>query len=180
MESNNTKAPMLKPALNYGAILGIALVIYQTILYFAHLATNNFMGMLSYLIVIAGIYLAARKFRDDFCSGSITYGRALGFSTLTIIFASFILAVFTYIQYTIIDPGLIERILEIAEENMINQGMPEEQIDIAMTWAEKFTTPGVLTFNVFFGMVLIGVLISLITSIFVKKGSNSALNTGNY
>ena len=75
---------------------------------------------------------------------------------------------------TIVDlqmhPDFIDKILEQAKTNMINKGMPEDQIEISMHYTQKFVTPvwiviWVVIFDVFFGAVL-----SLITAgICVKK-----------
>jgi hypothetical protein len=56
------------------------------------------------------------------------------------------------------------------EEQIIKQGrVPEEQLEMAVNMASKFQTPVMMLVMSVVGGALIGLVISLITSIFVKK-----------
>ena len=58
------------------------------------------------------------------------------------------------------------------EENLLKQGMSEDQIEAAMAITAKMMTPGWLSIMGLFGSVIAGTIISLVTSIFVKKQGN--------
>jgi len=162
-----------KTAMFYGAIIGVSLVIYTFIVYLAGLTTSKAIGFIQYIIIIGGIYYATKKYRDENLKGYISYGKALGFGTFTIFFASLIVGFFTYILYAFIDPSLIDKILAISEEAMTKQGLTDEQIDMALEMTKKFTSPLFLTFSTIFGLSLMGFIFSLITSIFIKKKDDS-------
>ena len=60
-------------------------------------------------------------------------------------------------------------ILQKQMEKMESQGQSQQQIDMAMPYVEKFTTPGMITVFAFFGGVVIGVIIALIIAAIMKK-----------
>jgi len=169
----NEKNTLSKSAMYFGAILGIALVFFMFITYILDVTAAKAIGYLQYAIIVAGLFISQKKYRDDNLKGYISYGKALGFGTLTVFFASLIVGFFTYLLYSIIDPGLMEKILTASEDAMFERGLSDDEIDMAMQITRKFTNPLVLTFSTVFGITFIGFLFSLITSIFVKKKNDS-------
>ena len=145
-----------RSAMFYGAIIGIILVFFTFIVYLAKLSTNQFIGIVQWVIMIVAIYFSAKKYRDESLNGYISYGKALGFSTLTIFFASLIIGFFTYLLYAFIDPSLIDNILQVSEENMIAQGMDDDQIDMALEMTKKISTPLFITFSTVLGVTFMG------------------------
>ncbi len=166
MEKNTN---IWKNAMNWGIILGIVLSIYSLIIYFLGATLENWAAYPSYLIMIGGIVYATIQYRDNMLDGSITYGKALGFGTLVMLFAGIILAVYSYILYEFIDTDLVTRILEKAEEEMVNKGLPDDQIEMAIQMQSKFMKPWLISLMSIFGSVFAGFIISLFTSIFLKK-----------
>jgi len=164
---------LAKSAMYYGALIGAALVLYTFIIYLTGQTTNRFLGFVQYFIIIGGIYYAVKKYRDESLNGFISYGKALGFGTLTIFFAALIIGFFTFILYSYIDPSMIDKILAISEDAMVARGMPNDQIDMAMEWTRKFTTPLALTISTVFGLTFMGFIFNLIISLIVKKNDDS-------
>jgi hypothetical protein len=87
------------------------------------------------------------------------------------------MAIFTYILYTVIDPGLIAKQLALAEEGMVKKGFPQATIDSGMAFTAKIMKPGIMAFTSTFFIVLWGTVISLLVSIFVKKEGNPLIDT---
>ena len=86
------------------------------------------------------------------------------------VFASILSGVYTYLLYEVIDPSLQEQLRLFTEEQIVSQGkVPEEQIDMAVGIATKFQKPIIMLVIAPFGGAIVGAIISLITSIFVKK-----------
>lgn len=164
-----SKPSVLKSTLNYGAMLGLALVMYTLLLWMLDATQNRVLGLVSIPITIVGIILATRAFRDNEQAGYISYGRALGIGTLTAMFASLITSVFTILLYTIIDPGLLDKTHAIMEEAYYQSGLGDDQIEIAMQMAKRFTIPPVMALTGFLGGTFFGFVYSLITSIFLRK-----------
>lgn len=167
------KSAFLKNTMTFGAITGMGFIIISVIFYLLGIESQNISQIVNYLVIIAGIFIGTRTFRDKFNYGSITYGKALGSGVLISLFSSIILAFYTYIFFKIIDPGALGKIYEIMEQNMMKQGnMTDQQLEMALEMAKKFTTPVTIAVGVIISFVFWGFLFSLITSFFLKKKSN--------
>ena len=167
MEKNTIS--VWKATQNPGIFLGIVLIIYTLILYFFDLTFHKWLGYVSYLIIIVGIFLGIKTYRDNFLGGVISYGHSLGAGVLISLYSSVITAIFAYLLYKFIDPDLTKKMLSVVEETLLAKGIPEEQIEMALKIQEKMITPFITSISTLFGGVLIGFIISLIISIFTKK-----------
>lgn len=166
----NKSNTMLKSAMTWGLVLGVALVIFSLILYIVNILKPPFwVSLINYLVIIGGIVLGVKKYRDDDLGGEISYGKAFGFGVLICVFAALISAVYTYLLITVIDTEYMSKLMAITEEELLNKGLPEEQIDAAMAMSKKFTSPLFITISSVIGMGLIGAVFSAIVAIFMKK-----------
>jgi hypothetical protein len=170
---SNQKSAFWKNNMNFGAIAGFALIIVTVIFYFLNLEQNYVASFIFYAVLIGAIVTGTRYLRDKIQLGHITYGRALGSGTAISLFASVIVAFYTFLFFKFIDTGALEKMISLIEDNMYQKGMPEEQVDMAMEMTRKFTTPFTIAIGTVFSYVLWGFIFSLITSIFIKKKSNS-------
>ncbi len=163
----NVQTPMAKPALYYGFLTGIAMILLTLIIYFANLSTAKWVAYIGYFILLSGIILGTKAFRDEFRGGFISYGTALGFGTLTIFFASIISGVFSYVFYQFIAPDALTQLKEAAEIRMLemNPNATDQEIDLAL----RFVSPGLMTFTSIISYTFVGFVLSLITSAFMKK-----------
>jgi hypothetical protein len=164
---------LMKQTMTYGAIIGLVLVVYTVILYITGLTFNKGLGFIQYVILIAGLYLGTKAYRDKFLGGYISYGQALGFGVMIALFVGIISVFFQYLLMRFIDPGLVDKYMLIMEEQFENSRfIPKDQIDLALEKSRQSMTAiwsipvGVLVFTFF------GFIISLITSAVVKKDSN--------
>ena len=164
------KNTTLKSTMNYGLLLGLALILFSLILYiFDVYDPPTWVTVLNYAVVFAGIVYGTIKHRDDDLGGEISYGKALGTGVLITLFASIISSFFILILSTVIDPSYMENIYRVMEEAMYEQGLTMDQIDDAMVMMQKFQNPVVMFIMGVVGFTFFGTLFSLITSIFIKK-----------
>jgi hypothetical protein len=168
----NTKKPMLKSAMNAGALVGLGLIAFSMLLYILGLSTSQTAGYFGYAVLIAGIIISGIHYRDKENGGILKYGNALGYGVLVTLFASVILAFFTFIQLKFIDPGIIEKMLQITEEQMMQKGMPDNQVEMAMNMTRKMMQPEIAPIFVVLAYVFFGFIFSLITSAIIKKEGN--------
>jgi hypothetical protein len=166
---NENKNDILKHTATYGAIVGFALIIYSVLLYILGLSLSRALGYLSFLIIIGGLYVGIKNFRDNEPSGTISYGRALGTGVLICVFLGIIGSLFTYIQFRFIDTGLVEQIIEMAEEKLYDKGIPEDMIEIQMSAMSKMFTPGLMAVFGFISYLFWGTVFSLILAAILKK-----------
>jgi sulfite exporter TauE/SafE len=170
-ETGRQDNTFLKSTMTFGLITGLILVVYTLILY----ATNNILkpnfalNLINYIILIAGIYLGTRSFRDQFAGGYITYGKALGYGVVMSIFTGVVVGIFTYLLYAVIDPGLMEESIKLIEEEMLNQGMTADQVETISEMQKKIRSPFMMLLGSVLNYALLGLIFSLITSAFLKK-----------
>lgn len=170
MEEN--KNDILRHSATYGAIIGFALIIYSILLYIADLSLSRGLGYLSYVIIIAGLYIGIKKFRENEPSEAIKYSKALGVGVLICVFLGFMGSVFTYLQFRFIDPDLVNKILEMTEEKLLDKGLSEDMIEMQSEFMMKFMSPGIMALSSFISYIFMGTVFSLILAAFLKKEPN--------
>ena len=152
-----------------GIYLAVALILLSVIFYVTGNMFSKVAQYSSYPIIIAGIIWGQLSYKKEL-GGISTYGQALTAGLLTMVFASIITSIYTYLLYAIIDPSLQEQMRIFTEEQMVAQGkVPEEQMEMALNMAAKFQTPAMMAAIGIFGGAFMGLIISLITAIFIKK-----------
>lgn len=167
MEQKSTS--IWKSSLLSGVYVGIALILISVIFYVTGNPFAKPAQWASYAAMIIGIVLAQISLKKEM-GGTMTYGQALGVGVLTMLFASIVSSIYTYLLYEIIDPSLQEQLRLFTEEQIIKQGkVPEDQMEMALNMATKFQTPIMMVVMGIFGVTFIGTIISLITAIFTKK-----------
>jgi hypothetical protein len=171
------KVNVWKANLNNGLILALVGIAYSLVMYFLDLSLNKTQGYIFMIIQIGLLYYLLKSYRDNFLFGNITFGQSVGAGVVICLYYAIAMAIFTYILYSYIDPGLIKKQLALAEETMVKRGTPQAGIDAAMAFTQKIMKPGIMVFTgIFFGM-LWGTILSLIVSIFVRKEGNPLIDT---
>ena len=163
------------PSLSSGIILGIVLVIFGLLMYFLDVDRQSKIMWLSYVILFVGLYMSIVSYRKKLPGELMTYGQAFLSGFLTGLFASVLVAIFTYIYVEYIDTTLIDKVLAEAEEKILARepNISDEDLDRALSLTRKFTNPGVMSFFSLFGNVVLSTLFSLIIAIFAKREDNS-------
>lgn len=158
-----------KSSLTYGVYLGILLILLSVVYYVTGNTFASSAQWVSYALMIAGVVYAQYGYRKVL-GGTMSYGQALAVGVLTMLFASIISSIYTYLLYSVIDPSLQEQMRIFTEEKIVQQGnVPEEQMDMAIDMATRFQKPGIMAIMGVLGGTFIGLIISLITAIFTQK-----------
>ena len=169
MEVEYDKNAIYKNAANFGLILGLAIVIYTLLLHFLGAGQNEIAGWASIVFMAVAVHVGTKNFRDNLQEGFITYGRAVGSGMLIVVFASIIQSFFIYIFYSYISPEGIKDIFIAMEDQMMQSGSSDEEIEMAMKMTKAFMGPLSMALAAIFGGAFWGLIISLITSAFLKK-----------
>ncbi len=167
--NKNTKPEMMSLILRWGLIISFALMAISIIVYVAGMSTNKAVGWINYILMFVGVIFATKVYRDEKCAGFISFGHAFKFGFLTLFLVGLITSIYTYIFFAYIDPTLINQILAQIENDMLNSGQSDEQIELAMSYTEKFMTPGWMVAWVLVGCVFMGAIFSLISAAIMKK-----------
>jgi uncharacterized membrane protein YkvI len=165
------KSPLVRHAATYGLYIGLVLIVLALFSNLLFDQQNKAFDIIStWLIPILGIAWATIQYRDKEKGGLISYGDSVGYGTLLALFYGIVSAVFTVILVTVIDPGYMERVMELTRITLEDSGLySDQQLDVMMAWTEKLSTPPILFAFGVIGSVIIGVIISLIASIFIKR-----------
>jgi hypothetical protein len=165
------KRTQVKVAMTYGGMYGLASAAIYFIFYFAGADMQaKSPQFISYILLIMFLVMGMKSYRDQELGGYITYGRSLGTGILIGMFGGIITGFCTVLMFTMIDPGLAEKIVEKAQEQMIEKGtMSEDQIEMAMGWTRKMMSPIFLFIFSILGSAFMSFLFSLIISIFTRK-----------
>lgn len=164
------KAPFLKPALIYGAILGGASVLVGLILYFMDMSTETWAMWPALVIGIGVMVYCLVAYRNEYLGGFASYGQILKMAIVISIIASVIGAIYAYLLYGVLDPDLIDKVRIAAEERIMNNPrIPESFYDQAMERVEKSLTVKRMVMNAVIWGTVMNVILGLIISAFVKK-----------
>lgn len=165
-EQEFEKTTVKQVSMKWGLILGVILIGFGIVIQLAGLIGNQAVSWINFVFVGVIMYMAHKAFKDE-GDGYLSYGQGLGIGTLVTVIGSVISTVFTYVYIKFIDDSMIAIIKEQQYDKMIEQGMPEDQIDKAMEMSAAFMTPEIIVvmgilFTVFFGFIL-SLIISAIT-----------------
>lgn len=182
MEPN--KNQFWNKAMFWGFIVALATMLTTSAFY----ATDNFFSetksWIENAILIIGIVLCTLAYKQTISTNDeFSYGRALGLGVATSFFASLILALFVYVLFQYIDPDLIGKTIQITEEKLLETGLSDDMIEQQIEMQSKFIKPATMAVSTIFSKILMGLIFSLITSIFLRKksadGFNAAMNEIN-
>lgn len=160
-----------KMSLYYGLVVGGIIVLLSLILYIFDVERESYLNLIQYLVLLGGIIWGAKTFRDLYLDGNITYGKSFSVGFMIGLFATIISSIYTYLLFQYFDPGMITEIINNAEQNILktNPNISDANLEIAVKYTAKFTTPLLITVWAFIANVIISVIISLIVSIFIKR-----------
>lgn len=165
-------ASIWKSGLTLGAYLGIAMVLYSVILYVTGLSFNTTVGYISIAFLIVGI-IAIQLIYKKQQNNILTYGQGVGIVVIAMISTGVISMIYTYLIYVVIDPDYYQQFLLFMEEqttsSLVKKGMSEDQIQMSLEIQNKFQAPIILAFGALLNSIIVGLIASLITSIFIKK-----------
>jgi hypothetical protein len=153
-----------------GAILGISLAIVEfAALYLGLLFRPAMFNIFVFLITIS-VYIAIRKYRENFLKGLIKFGDAFLIGLLVCGIAGVIWAIYRFFQFKY-TPGLIENIINNYSSNIDQNSMANADKETLIKIYKLFMTPlTIAVVNTFFLSMLVGgSLISLLMSYILQR-----------
>lgn len=170
------KKSVWKETLNYGIILGLISVVFSVLTYMFDLTFKTWLMWPGMMITLVVMFFLLRSYRDHYNNGYISYGKSVGAGVVINIYAAIITAIYIYLLYSFIDPGLIDKSLAVAEQKMLERGLPDSAVEQAMEMQAKFVKPWITTLSATLMSILYGFILSLIVSLFVMKKGNPLLD----
>lgn len=166
-----------KSAIQYGVLFGLIMVVEFVISYILNIdpTTNKGFGitlnLINFLVLpIILILLGCNNYKNKINSGFISFGEAIKIGVVICVIGALIYGIFTAI-FNVIFPEFTEEILRKTRDVMVQQNpeMPEEQIEMALSWTKKFMSPAIAVPFTVVMYTFIGLIYSLIIGAIVKK-----------
>ena len=176
MDTIQQQQPMWKPAMSTGLVLGLVLMIVSLIQNVMEMFGSVVFQYLSYIILIAGLILSIKYYRDQVQNGFISYGQVVGFGVLTALFAGIISAFLMFLYLKFVDGSMIAYIFDKTEQDLYSKNMSDEQIDSTLAAMKNFTNPGMIAVLAVISNVFFGLIVSLIAGIFMKNEQDELPN----
>lgn len=170
------KVSVWKANLNSGVIIGLLAIVWTLFLWFIDQSMNNILGLVWFAILIIALFFSIKSYRDKYRKGFITYGQSVGAGVVIMLYYSIITALFTFIMYTYIDAGMVDKLLAVTEERLLERGLAEGMIEQSMEIQKKIMVPWVLSLGGILNGMIVGTIISLIISIFTRKEGNPLID----
>ena len=167
MEKKNIS--VLVNALIWGVIIGLVSIVYSVILYMLDQTLNRALGYAGLIILIAGLAIAMKSYRDNVLDGILPFGKAFGFGMLIVLVSALIGGIYGYLLYTVIDPDLVGKLMDFQAEKMLEQGLSEDQVEQALEVTKRFMNPVFIFISGVILNLLMGAVLSLIMAAIFKK-----------
>ena len=162
MEENKIMSPQIK-----GLLISLVIIIIGIAGYFTDLAFTGWYswavnGILLIAIIFACVHYANQK------EGYVTFGNifAHGFKVTAVV--TVILLIYTLLAMTVLFPDMKQRIFDMQQAKMEEQGLPDDQIEQGMSMMKKYFTL-FLILGVIVGNLIFGCIASLIGAAIAKK-----------
>jgi preprotein translocase subunit YajC len=157
----NNKASIKKNIINYGVLLGITSVLLGVVIYVmnAHLDPNWIFSVIGILILV-GIISYGIKAYKKVNEGYLNLSEALKIGIGIALIGGIIVAIWTFILTTVIEPDYTQQMLDIQREKLLeNPDMSEQMVNQSMAIVEKMSGPYIqialsIIANLFFGFII--------------------------
>ncbi len=97
---NQEKVPVMKPALVYGAIVGLATIVVSLLLYFIDQSFEKWALILGSVVSYGLILLTLVLYRSEYAREVLSYGRVVGMSLMIGLVAGLLTSIYTFSVYS--------------------------------------------------------------------------------
>jgi hypothetical protein len=173
----------MKHAFFYGFVSALISVLYTLGLYFTGFHSSvekiNAVAVISpiiaLIVAITCMVLGARALRDDARpEENFGYGSALLASFGVSVVSTVLYAIFNFCYVTWLNPDIIDLMVQSQVAKLEAKGVSGAQLDNAEAMTRKLMQPIPSLFFVLISGIVLGLLISLIVAIFVRKRAEVA------
>lgn len=155
---------------NNGAILGAASIVFSLVLYATgnHLPPHWSASVISIVLFIVFIVLGTKQFKAA-NGGFLSWGQGVKIGVGIAVLAGLMVVIYNYIFSNYIEPDFMAQLMEIQNQDFLDKGMTEEQIEAANEITKTFQTPGIMAAIGIISYAIVGFIVSAITAAIMKK-----------
>ena len=162
-----------KFSMHYGAFLGLSLVAIALIFWLLGVDEQQSIlpSIINNIVVIGFLIYVIIYYRDNINNGYISYFEALKLGTSVAFFSSVIMAFYTFIFITYLNPDMLANILKTTEQAVLqsNPEISEEELDLALEMVAKLTQPHWMMIMGVLSGTFMGFFFSSLLSFFLKN-----------
>jgi len=149
-------------------LFGMALLLLKGLSYTA----QEIMGYVSMILALSFVFFGIKHYRDKENDGKLSFGKAFLIGISIAVFTGIGTAVMDFIYTSYINPDFAHEYLASSIESM-KETLDPEEFTIKKAELEKqmedYGTPGFMAFIMLFTVVLLGIVITLISSLVLQK-----------
>ncbi len=146
----------------WGGATGVVSVIFYQLLY-ATSQEDSQLRWFNVLIMFLGLFIGTMMYRNKANGGYLTFGEGFKAAFLMTLILAVIMVIATALDF-VLHPDMIDKMLEKAKNDMINQGRTDEQIEVGMHYVKMFSTIPMIILFVLIGELFFGAILSLISA----------------
>ena len=177
---------MRKTILRYG-LFGVSLLVL--ILFVVFLVFRNdyrwevqeVIGYVTIVLSLMFVYFGIRHWRDNYNSGKLSFGQGLKLGTLITLFPSIAFGLFTLLQINVLDPDFnnkyyghyVQKIKASTPPDKLEETLQKLEIE-----KEMFANPLLQFALMFLTVFLIGIVITVISSLFLQRRNSERKISG--
>lgn len=163
-ETTNPTISVRSVGIKYGLISAVvSIAIFLGLVLTGMNAFDNTWGWIHAAIGIAILVVAHNEFKSG-GDGFMSWGQGFGIGFWILLVSMAIGGAFTYVYSTMIDTSVMDTFYEAQLSKMQEQGLPDDQIEVAITWTKKLFW----VFYIVFGFIF-GLIVPALVSIFTQK-----------
>lgn len=156
-------------AMKWGIISGLLSIFLFILMYNTSLWKYTWLsGIIGLGLTIVILYLTLNDFKKQ-NSGFMTLGEGFGLGMLAVAVSAVISTLFQLVYVKFIDTSFYEKQANMLEEQYLEKGLPEEQIEMMLDQMEKFNNSGLTFVFGIFAALIFGAIISIILAAILKK-----------
>lgn len=149
-------------------LFGLALLVFKDLSY----TLQEVMGYASMILALSFVFFGIKHFRDQKNNGKVTFQKAFLIGIAIAIFTGLGTAIMDYIYTSYINPDFAQEYLassiESMKETLSSDEFQAKKIELEKQM-EQYGSPGFMAFIMFATVVLLGLVITLISSLVLQK-----------
>jgi hypothetical protein len=115
------------------------------------------------------LFLGVKETRDHDLGGNLDMGQAFRAGMKIAVIAGAIAALFSFVYMKLIDPDMVDRVMEGAEDQWDKMNVPEEQREMSRKITGMFLNPAIMAPFMLIWVAFWGVIKALISGSILKK-----------
>ena len=166
----NQKVSTKSIMINYGALLGLVLILINVIVYAMGNSYDQHwsIGLISFAVMIILIVLGIKKVKE-LNDGFLKISEALKVGLGIALISGVLSVIYTFIFTNYIEPDFFTNMMAIQEQKWMDAGLSDQDIENALELTKKMSGPMISSALSIVASVFFGFIISVITGAIMKR-----------